>query len=222
MPTVTSESPLVLASSSPRRRELISLLLSPERLIIDPPAGFVEPECHDPHCLDDVEAFVGRLAGEKATAAERQRGSAVPILAADTVVVADAGKRPVVLGKPPTGDSAEEVVCGWLCDLLSSRPHHVMTGVSLRVGGREAANFVVQTEVCFTQITREMARWYFFTGEPMGKAGGYAIQGAASLFVESIKGGVSNVIGLPLWETREALRAAGYQIELQDGATFSP
>lgn len=209
-----SPSLLVLASGSPRRAELINILLPRDRVIIRPPTEFVEPLCDDPQSLKDVERFVVSLAEQKAAAAIAEFGGTEPTLTADTVVVANDSRRPVVLGKPPEGESANRTLKHWWCELLSSRDHHVLTGLCLTLPRGEQATRVVTTRVRFVSINESMADWYLATGEPAGKAGGYAIQGAGAAFVESLEGSFTNVVGLPVWETAQLLDNAGIAIDV--------
>jgi len=184
-----SPSALVLASASPRRRALLEQLGIPLRV--------------DPAHLDEnvrageaAERYVLRLAQEKA-AAVHVRHPADTVLAADTSVVLDG----VVLGKPTDEDEALSML-----GRLSGRTHSVMTAIAVAgVGGR-----CVTAKVTFAPATETALRWYVSTGEPMDKAGAYAVQGIGGFLVERIEGSVSAVVGLPLVETLALLREAGY------------
>lgn len=180
---------LVLASQSPRRRELLCLLgLAPE----------VRPALTDetPRPGEAPEAYVRRLAAEKAGAV---RGPLV--LAADTAVVL-AG---AVLGKPRDAGEARRMLRA-----LSGRTHRVLTAVCVR---REAPPAVcealVESQVVFAALSDAQIDWYVATGEPLDKAGAYALQGAGGAFVREVRGSVSNVVGLPLCEAAELLARAG-------------
>ncbi len=181
---------LVLASQSPRRRELLGLLgLDPE----------VRPAHADEtlHPGEPAEAYVRRVAREKAAAVAGEL-----VLGADTAVVL--GEE--VLGKPRDAEDARRMLRA-----LSGRDHRVLTGVCLRVGGaapRELAALVA-TEVSFAALTPGQVDWYVATGEPLDKAGAYALQGAGGSLVREIRGSVSNVVGLPLAETAALLARAG-------------
>lgn len=209
---------IVLGSGSPRRRELLSDLIGFDQFIVDPPVEFVEPECDAPSCFEDVSEFVEALARKKGSAVWEQRGDMFPVLSADTIVVAGSTECPVVLGKPPEIIDWQHVVRDWWKTLLSGRPHQVLTGVAISYaadsGGVIVQSFVAQSTVTFREIDREMADWYLSTEEPIGKAGGYAIQGLGSVLVESVQGSLSNVIGLPLWETRALLIEAIPEIRI--------
>lgn len=183
----------MLASASPRRLELLGRLgVTPDRI--------------DPADIDEAplkgerpRAHVARLAAGKAAAGRARHADAV-ILAADTVVVAG----PRILGKAE--DEAGARAC---LALLSGRRHHVLTAVCVidtagRARARLSDSVVVLKPLSAAEIDAYIAR-----GEWRGKAGGYAIQGMAEAFVKRIDGSHSGVIGLPLYETRALLRAAG-------------
>ncbi len=171
---------LVLASASPRRAELLKS------------AGFqfsVAPAAIDESARpeEQPDAYVRRLAREKALAAAAIVPGAT-ILGADTVVVVDT----VMLGKPSDLRDARRML-----RLLEGRRHHVYSGVALwRLGAIRDA--VEVTAVEFAPMSAEEIDWYVGSGEPLGKAGAYAIQGLASRFVSRIEGSYSNVVGLPL------------------------
>ncbi|MEW5738310.1 MAG: Maf family protein [Myxococcota bacterium] len=191
---------LILASASPRRRELLSLL----GVAFEIEAADVD---ESPRAGEPPGAYVERLAREKAGAvAARQPGAVV--LAADTSVVVDGE----ILGKP--GASADEGAR--MLRRLSGRVHQVMTGVSFSssLPGRPSSSgaVVVTTDVSFRPLSDAEIAWYLSTGEGQDKAGGYAVQGHAGVFITSLTGSSSNVIGLPLAETAELLLRAGYPL----------
>lgn len=173
---------LVLASASPRRAELLGS------------AGFsftVDTADVDEgeRPGEDPRAYVMRVARDKARlVAGRRREPGEIVLAADTTVVADGE----ILAKP-----ADESDAVRMLQLLSGRDHHVFTGVVAISGGRELAE-VAATRVRLLPLDREEIQWYVGTGEPMGKAGAYAIQGRAARFIDWIEGSWSNVVGLPV------------------------
>jgi septum formation protein len=168
---------LTLGSTSLRRRELLSLLRVPFRVLA--PDGVDETPLDGERPLE----LVRRLAVDKARSVDGD-----PVLAADTVVEVDGD----VLGKPADADDARRML-----QRLSGRTHFVHTGVAVRSGERVEVE-VVTTSVRFVSMTPEAIEWYLETGEPFDKAGGYAIQGAGGAFVEGVEGSVSNVVGLPL------------------------
>jgi septum formation protein len=167
---------LVLASGSPRRRELLARLGVPFIVVVPDLEESVRPG--EPP-LDVVR----RLAAAKAAAV-----AGPLVLAADTVVEVDGE----LLGKPAGDEDARGML-----RRLSGRTHQVHTGVAARAGERvEVAT--ATTAVRFVALTPEAIDWYVGTGEPRDKAGAYAIQGSGGLFVEWIQGNASNVVGLPL------------------------
>jgi septum formation protein len=191
---VTEPEPLLhLASSSPRRTEILTVLgiaFSAQGVDVD------EQREGD----ETPDTMVLRLASAKAAAARTDRS--VPVLAADTAVVIDAA----IFGKPRDEDDALEMLAN-----LSGRTHHVMTGLALHWdGGQEAVLSV--TEVTFREIRPDEALAYWQSGEPCDKAGAYAIQGRGGVFVEAIKGSYSGVMGLPVFETAQLLAGAGINI----------
>lgn len=180
---------LVLASGSPRRRELLAQLGAP----FDVQA----PDVDESHCPGESPTdLVQRLALDKARAVSTDRSDAV-VVAADTVVDVDGE----VLGKPHTDDEAQRML-----HLLSGRCHLVHTGVTVAAAG-EVRTELVTTGVEFVALDDVLVDWYVSTGEPHDKAGGYAIQGHGGVFVASIDGSASNVVGLPLAELSALLTA---------------
>lgn len=169
---------LVLASASPRRRELLSMARIPFRVR---PVEINE----QPHANENAEAYVSRLAETKARASWRP-GELT--LGADTVVTIDG----LLLGKPSDAADARRML-----GLLSGRRHLVLTGFCL-YDGTEARTAVETTVVEFLELTSEEIDEYVAGGEPLDKAGAYGIQGEASKFVQRIDGCYFNVMGLPL------------------------
>lgn len=171
---------LILASGSPRRLELLRQIGVEPKVVVS--HSEEEKKAASPAELVQHNALVkGRDVVGKA-------GDAVPVLAADTVVALDG----CILGKPGTPEKATVML-----HQLSGRSHQVLTGLALFYQGRVWQHVEV-TEVTFAPLTdREIAR-YVATGEPLDKAGAYGIQGRAALFIPSIRGSYSNVVGLPL------------------------
>jgi len=202
-PGSRSRASLVLASASPRRVEL----LRAAGMDVDVrPADVDESRCED----EAPEAYVRRLAFAKADAIVRV-GEPRAVLGADTIVVIDGE----VLGKPADATDARRML-----GVLSGRRHVVLTGVTL-IGPLEVAEEgnprpwltrVSATAVEFADLTRDDLEWYLASGEPMGKAGAYAIQGLASRFVTRIDGSYANVVGLPVSDVHEMCRALGILI----------
>jgi septum formation protein len=179
---VVSDRPLVLASASPRRAELLTS--AGFRFTIDA-ADVDETE----HPGEDPHTYVLRVARDKARAiASRGQHHGAIVLAADTTVVA-AGQ---ILAKP-----VDEADAMRMLELLSGAVHDVWTGVVV-VNGPEQASEAVLTRVHLRTLTPDEIRWYVASGEPMGKAGAYGIQGRAARFIDWIEGSWSNVVGLPV------------------------
>jgi septum formation protein len=186
---------LRLASASPRRRQLLDLIGVPHTVT---PADIDET----PEPGERADRYVLRLARAKATAIwQKQRD--LPVLGADTTVVI--GEQ--ILGKPESEADALAMLGS-----LSGRTHQVHTGIALRApDGREFVSLST-TQVRFAHLTPEQIRAYWAAGEPQGKAGAYAIQGLGAVFVSHLDGSYTGVMGLPLYETAEMLRAAGVAV----------
>ena len=183
---------LILASQSPRRRELLGLFGVPFVIRV----ADID-ETMDPEKLPFDE--VARVSLCKALAVARRDNDVV--IAADTIVVCQ-GR---VLGKPRS-----EAEAGEMLSLLSGRDHQVMTGVTVLCGS-EAVTFTEVTDLHFRELSdREIAR-YVATGEPMDKAGAYGIQGSAALFCERMVGDYYNVMGLPVCRLGQVLRQVAPQ-----------
>jgi septum formation protein len=181
---------LCLASASPRRRELLRQIGVPHTIAA---AGVDET----PLAGESARQYVARLARAKALAV-RSRGETLPVLAADTAVVMDER----LYGKPADRAEALAMLGG-----LSGRTHTVLTAVALATA-RDVMSQVSDSAVSFRAIAPEEMSAYWDTGEPRDKAGGYAIQGYGAIFVEALAGSYSGVMGLPLYETAQLLRAA--------------
>lgn len=187
---------LVLASASPRRIDLLARIgVVPDAVI---PADIDEsvPKAELPrdHAL--------RLAVEKAQAVAAKQPDSL-VLGADTVVAV--GRRIL----PKVEDEATLRAC---MKLLSGRRHRVMTGVALLAPGQPLRTRLVETLIAMKPLSSEEIDYYAANGEWRGKAGGYALQGYGEVYVRHIAGSYSNVVGLPLAETRNLLKAAGYDI----------
>ncbi len=195
-----------LASQSPRRSQLLAQIGVRHELLLPNAAGDL-PE--------DAEAMEAALPGEppadyvrRVTALKLDAAVArharrtlreAPILCSDTTVALG----PAILGKPADGRDAARMLA-----LLSGREHEVLTAVAVAAGGRRLAALSV-SRVRFAALTPAQIDAYVATGEPLGKAGAYGIQGHAAAHVERIEGSYSGIMGLPLFETAALLRAAG-------------
>lgn len=185
---------VILASASPRRRELLSLLLE-------------EFDC----CSADIdetpisdelpEDYVLRMAVEKASAVKNERGV---IIGSDTVVVLSGN----ILQKPVSVEDARGMLSA-----LSGQTHQVMTAVAIMIDAK-LMTIISTTEVTFSTLEMPLIEAYLATDEPWDKAGAYGIQGIAGSFVRRIDGSYSSVVGLPLCETRELLEGAGIRTRM--------
>ena len=190
----STSQPLVLASASPRRLELVSLLGIPFEVIPS------RAEENDVTGSGKVRVRVlARRKGEEVAA--RLPGRTV--LAADTLVCVENE----VLGKP-----VDEADAARMIRLLSGRSHWVYTGVCLLLPDGIVREEVCGTEVCFAELEEDEILRYAASGEPLDKAGAYAVQGRAGAFVRSIHGSPTNVIGLPLETVARMLREAGWKL----------
>ena len=183
---------IILASSSPRRKELLEQvglkfeIFSPD---ID----------ESVHVGESADYYVQRLAEQKAQAILAQFPDAI-VIAADTSLVLDHK----IIGKPESKQHAFEI---WTA--LSDRQHDVLSGVCVRSSECDPntiQSMVVRTQVHFRKLSQLDMEQYWATGEPIGKAGAYAIQGYAAQFIQRIEGSYSNVVGLPLYETLQLLK----------------
>jgi len=185
--------PIVLASASPRRSELLSqvgIRFSVHVTDID------ESLRADEKPAD----YVKRLAAEKATAGLALSQDSVSVLGADTVVLLDER----ILGKPADRSEAADML-----RLMSNRDHLVLSAVALAQVKTQPDVVLNTTRVTFAELPEAFIQWYCSTDEPLDKAGAYAIQGRASRFVSRLEGSYSGVMGLPLYETCMLLRKAG-------------
>ena len=189
-----SSQKLILASASPRRRELIA------RLGVTPDAIAPSDIDETPHKAELPRDYAKRMAREKAQAATSGDGF---VLAGDTVVAA--GRRIL----PKAEDEATARQC---LELLSGRRHRVLSAIALRGPDRTMRERLSETVVLFKRLSTQEIDAYLASGEWDGKAGGYAIQGIAEGLISRIQGSHSGVVGLPLYETRALLKAAGFDI----------
>lgn len=179
---------LILASSSPRRRELLQQL----GLEFD----IFSPDIDESVWAgESVAEYVERLARTKAAAVQQQFPDAI-VIAADTSLGVDHH----ILGKP---ESKQHAFAMW--EMLSGRKHDVFSGVCVRTK-EQICSIVVRTQVEFQTLSLNDMESYWATGEPIGKAGAYAIQGIAARYIPGIEGSYSNVVGLPLHETVQLLQ----------------
>lgn len=192
---MTENETIILASASPRRQELLRQIGCNFRVVVS-----------DAEELSGDGILPERLAVEnakrKAEAVAAEEGFNVPVLGADTVVSVDE----MILGKPKDGTDAVRML-----RLLSGRQHFVYTGIVIAYKG-EIYEDVVRTAVWVDTLSEKDIAAYIATGEPMDKAGAYAVQGLAAKFIPRIDGSFSNVVGLPLHAVRNLARRAGIEL----------
>lgn len=183
---------IILASSSPRRKELLEQVGLKFEIF--------SPDIDESVCIgESADHYVQRLAQQKAQAILAQFPDAI-VIAADTSLVLDHK----IIGKPESKQHAFEI---WTA--LSDRQHDVLSGVCLlssQCDPNTIQSMVVRTKVYFQKLSQLDMEQYWATGEPIGKAGAYAIQGYAAQFIPRIEGSYSNVVGLPLYETLQLLK----------------
>jgi septum formation protein len=183
--------PIILASASPRRKELL------DQIGVRYTVYAVDID-ETPLINESPLAYVQRVAAEKSAACVVKLQTEQLVLAADTAVVLGN----VIMGKPK--DEADALA---MLRQLSGKTHQVYSAISLR--GQEHTQAVSITDVTFKALTEQEIFAYWHSGEPLDKAGAYAIQGKGSVFVTAINGSFSGVVGLPLFETAQLLRQQG-------------
>jgi len=184
---------ILLASASPRRRELLN------QLAIDFEVAATDVD--EAHLASESPlAYVLRLSRAKAMAGFNQSGGRMPVLGADTIVLLDGE----ILCKPESRPAAENML-----QRLSGRTHQVYSAVALVLDSATVLDTVNITAVTFADMPAAWIRQYCQTSEPMDKAGAYAVQGGTGQFISRIDGSYSGVMGLPLFETAALLRHAG-------------
>ncbi len=179
---------LILASASPRRRELLHQLGITAQVW---PADLDER----PHPGEPCDAYVQRIAREKAAAVWQASGGNLPVLAADTAVVRDG----VIFGKPQHRTHAIDMLTA-----LSGQEHQVFSAICLQTAEGQGQRLSI-SQVSFRPLTRDEIEAYWLSGEPADKAGAYAVQGRGAVFIRHLAGSYSGVMGLPLYETAELL-----------------
>ena len=190
---MTAETPrLLLASASPRRSALLSQIGVPHRIH----ATEID---ETPQYGEDPAALVQRLARGKALAAQ-PLAEGLPVLGADTEVVLD-GR---IFGKPRDAADGQAMLLS-----LAGREHQVLSAITVAAPDGSVLDLLSESRVRMRDITPAEARAYWDSGEPRGKAGGYAIQGLAAVFISGLSGSFSGVMGLPLFETAQLLARAG-------------
>jgi septum formation protein len=214
----------ILGSRSPRRRELLEQIVPAERIEVLPPRDASEADFDG---LDSQAAIEQRLLeiacakrddvlAQIAAAAGRANAECAVVIAADTVMIAqESNGQAVVLGQPPTDATWSVVVRRWFEDYYFGKTVTAATAICAALANGPRAERIVLTMVTFDTQAAEWLEWYLATGEPRGRAGGYAIQGAGGIFVSRVEGSLSNVIGLPLRELLELLRELQLESHLE-------
>jgi septum formation protein len=210
---------IILGSRSPRRRELLGLLVSSESIEVRPPLSADELGFEGIASWLEIAQRLQRIAREKnddvLAQLSKSDTNAELVLTADTMIVASDADHPChVLGQPPADESWRDVVRGWFHDFYAGRSHIAATAVCLtdRQSGQRLER-VVQSHVWFREDVEPLLDWYLTTDEPRGKAGGYALQGLASVFVTRVEGSITNIVGLPLEALIEMLPQFGWLLE---------
>ena len=200
---------IYLASQSPRRSQLLEQLGVRHTLLVPNTDGDVAEDAEGLEVVFKNEApaaYVARVTGLKLDAAvarhKRRKLPAAPILCSDTTVAV--GRN--ILGKP--ADAAEAAS---MLRALSGTTHRVLTAVAVQQGRKRVQSLSV-SKVTFAVLTLAQIRAYVASGEPMGKAGAYAVQGRAAAFIEHISGSYSGIMGLPMFEAAQLLRSVGIKV----------
>ncbi|MDR2007513.1 MAG: Maf family protein [Alphaproteobacteria bacterium] len=187
---------LVLASSSPRRLELL------QKIGIVPDVVMAADIDETPLKGEKPYEYVKRVAQEKAAVVQKNYQDSY-IISADTSVVRGA----TILGKPIDRAQAESFL-----KLLSGRKHNVLTAFSVAAPNRKIITKVAKTAITLKRLSQQEINWYLDSNEWQGKSGGYGIQGPFEVFVKQINGSVSNVVGLPLFNVYNTLLGLGYKM----------
>lgn len=200
---------IYLASQSPRRRQLLDQLGVRHELLVpnvDGDMGEDAEAIEEVHPGEVPTAYVQRVTGLKLDAAMARRARRglpeAPILCSDTTVA---------LGRAIYGKPDDTAHAARMLTELAGRTHRVLTAVALQMGTRRVAALSV-SRVTFAALTPQQVDDYVNTGEPLGKAGAYGVQGRAAAFIPQLSGSYSGIMGLPMYETAQLLRAAGFPV----------
>ncbi len=209
-----ADSHLVLGSRSPRRLELLRQVHPADLIEVVPPTSTAEAGFAGLHNWPSIEARLLEIASAKCadvTGQVRKRlgeATAPIVIAADTIIIVERCGNFHVLGQPPADDTWQETVRRWFREDFAGKTHLVATALILEhIASGQRASRVVTSRVTFVADVDRWLDWYLATEESRGKAGGYALQGAGSVFVSKVEGSLSNVVGLPLAELLELLAA---------------
>ena len=203
----------VLGSRSPRRLELLQTIVPVESIFVLPPRSTEESGFEDLHDFSAIQMRMREITRSKCEDVlnqvrelERKRDDSadpVVITADTTIIVTEKDGRLSVLGQPPDDQNWKEIVKYWFREYYAGKTHRAVTALCVETQTGRPIERVVTSDVTFHSDVDRRLDWYLETGEPLGKAGGYAIQGAGSIFVSRVEGSLSNVIGLPLEELME-------------------
>nr|AYC79404.1 Maf family protein [uncultured bacterium] len=209
-----SDIKVILGSRSPRKRELLSLLVPNTSIEVLPPRDANEASLAELRTVASIEVTLMEIARSKgrdvleqiATSKPELAGETTFIVTGDTTIVVTDAHAPLALEQPPDDATWSDVVRHWFRNYYAGRTHQAVSAICVQTLAGKCLERLVHTEVTFIDDVEPLLDWYISTGEPRGKAGGYAIQGAGSLFIASVKGSISNVVGLPLEALREMLK----------------
>lgn len=220
--------PIIIGSRSPRRLELLQLIADSSRLVVLPPRNAEEPGFDslvemaefETRCHEIVELKRQDVVRQLVEGDARDQGCVV-VCADTTVIVKDDSGKLLALGQPDEQHDWQAEVRGWFRDYLAGQTHFVLSAVSVSLCDETGKVSRTLNQSCLTSVTMrddvdDWLDWYIQTGEPLGKAGGYAIQGAGSVMVTKVEGSYSNVVGLPIENTVEMLREIGAQAVRRD------
>lgn len=210
--------PIVIGSRSTRRLELLQTIIDPQRLVVLPPENSDEPGFDglntlpqlEARCLEIVELKWQDVLKQLPAHGSLKQGCAV--ICADTTVIVGDTDALRALGQPSSDGDWQSEVITWFRNDFAGRTHSVLSAIKAGVIDDTGKCHQPLNQTCITRVTMredmdQWVDWYVSTGEPIGKAGGYAIQGAGSVLVTKVEGSYSNVVGLPLENTLEMFRA---------------
>jgi septum formation protein len=210
---------IVLGSRSPQRHQLLAGLIGEDRIEVLPPGSGDEPGFADTCDLDSIHARLQQIASAKADdvrlqlGAQRRATGIAAVICADTViVVTEPDGTPCVLGQPREADWQQEVG-DWFCRYYLGQTHTAATAVCMVSGSGRVMERLVESRVTFRAVGSEWVERYLSSGESVGKAGGYAIQGLAGEAIERVEGSTSNVVGLPVEAVAEMLSELGIDVD---------
>ncbi len=211
---------IVLGSRSPQRHELLTELIGEDRIEVLPPVCAQEPGFGDTRTIDAIHDRLRQIARGKADdvrlqlGAQRRATGIAAVICADTViVVAEPDGTLCVLGQPCESNWQQEVG-GWFERYYGERTHTAATAVCVVSGSGRVLERVVESRVTFGEVGSEWLEGYLASGESLGKAGGYAIQGLAGEVIERVEGSRSNVVGLPVEVVAEMFCELGVELKV--------